>query len=72
MVGIDKIRTFPPERANRLVGLGANGSRLRPYDCMLAVRLVPDRRNINALPLPFNDRLQQRLSLTGEPVANPE
>jgi len=66
---VDKIKA---ERLDRRIRLGANVGRRRADNRMLAVRLVPHRRNVDTGLLRLNNSLQLRPALMTESVANPE
>ena len=70
VVGVDVVRLLPAERLHRGVGRGPHARRLGADDRVLAVRLVPDRDDLDALLGGQHAGPQLRLRLVREPIAD--
>ncbi len=70
MIGVDEVGLLPLQRGDGSIGFGAHIRRQRPDNAMLAVRFVPDRRNVDAFGLRHLHGLKLRDTLTTEPVAD--
>jgi hypothetical protein len=70
VVGVHVPRFVPAEFFHRLLRCGAHAGWPRPDDVVLAIGLVPNRRDLDALPRRQHDRLQLRFGLVRKPVAH--
>ena len=71
VIGVDEVRPLPIERDDRGVGFGPDARRLAVHDQVLAVGLVPDRRDVDAELLRLDERGELGLALMGEAIADP-
>ena len=72
MVGIDKIGVSPSTGTDGLVSLSACILWRCAYDSVLPMRLVPNRRDVEALLFCLHQGSKLGLSLAAEPVTNSE
>ena len=72
VVGVDEIRRGPAAGHYGGAGLGLHVGRATAGDRMLAVRLVPDGRDLDPLAAGQNQRIQLRRPLMAKTIADAE
>ena len=72
VVGIDEVRPGPSQGPHGIVGFGSDAGGRAMHDQVFAVRFVPNRRDLNAQPTPFDQRRKLCPALMGKSIADAE